>query len=502
LRDSSPASAAAVALHRRAIRRDFLEWSRHCGFEPAAHHRLLIEKLTAVAERRISNLAVFMPPGSAKSTYASILFVAWFLARFADKSIIAASHTTELAEKWGRRIRNLISEHGPTLGIELAADSQAAGRWALKSGGAYHAAGVGSAIVGFRADGAIIDDPVRSREDADSKIIRDKTWEWYQSDLTTRLKPGGFKVLIQTRWHEDDLAGRILTEADRTGEQWEVISLPAEARENDPLGRQPGEMLWADDDVYGYARLLAHEKNSQPPRNWAALYQQNPVPDAGNYFEEQWLRPYSQMPPKENLHIYGASDFAVTQDGGDWTVHIIVGVDQNNKMYLLDLWRKRTSTDQWIDAWCDLVRKWKPLDWGFEGGQIKSSVGPFLERRARERKAYCSHKTFPSKHDKSVRAQSIRGRMAMEGLYVPVHAHWYPDFLSEVLSFPAGKHDDQVDCLSLIGQMLTRITRGRVPETKAKLKVLTVGNPDTQEAISLTELFEINETRVQRHERI
>ena len=385
---SVQAHAAAVALQRRVIRRSLMEWSRHCGYEPAAHHRLLIEKLTAVADGKIKNLIVCMPPGSAKSTYASILFPAWYLANYPSKSIIAASHTSELAERWGRKIRNMIGEHGRTLGIELSKDSMAAGRWALKTGGAYHAAGVGSAIVGFRADGAIIDDPVRSREDADSKIIRDKTFEWYQSDLVTRLKPGGFKVLIQTRWHEDDLAGRILAEADRTSEPWHVISLPAEAGEDDPLGRQPGEMLWSDDEAYGYARMLAREKASQPPRNWSALYQQSPVPDAGNYFEEQWLKPYTQRP--SHMHVYGASDFAVTQDGGDWTVHIVVGIDPEDRMYVLDVWRKRTSAEAWIEAYCDLVLQWKPIEWGFEGGQIKSAVGPFLERRARERRAYCA----------------------------------------------------------------------------------------------------------------
>jgi hypothetical protein len=165
----TPASAAAVALHRRAVRRSLLEWARHCGFEPAAHHRFLIDKLTAVAEGKIKNLAVFMPPGSAKSTYCSILFPAWLFAIFPSRSIVAASHTLELGEKWGRRIRNLIQEHHTTLGIELAADSQAAGRWALASKGEYLAAGVGSAITGYRADLGIIDDPVKSREDADSE---------------------------------------------------------------------------------------------------------------------------------------------------------------------------------------------------------------------------------------------------------------------------------------------------------------------------------------------
>jgi hypothetical protein len=243
----SPASAAAIALHRRAVRRSLLEWARHCGFEPAAHHRLLIEKLTGVAQGLIKNLAVFMPPGSAKSTYCSILFPVWYFSNFPDRSIVAASHTLELGEKWGRRNRNLVAEHSNTLGIELASDSQAAGRWSLASKGEYLAAGVGSAITGYRADLGIIDDPVKSREDADSKIMRDRAWEWYNSDFRTRLKPSGSTILIQTRWHEDDLAGRILAEMDRGYDQWEIISLPAEALEGDALGRTPGEMLWGDD---------------------------------------------------------------------------------------------------------------------------------------------------------------------------------------------------------------------------------------------------------------
>src|SRR5262249_12109757 len=143
------------------------------------------------------------------------------------------SHTTELAEKWGRRVRNLIMEHSSTLGIRLAEHSHAAGRWEVEQGGQYYAAGVGTAIAGFRADGALIDDPIRSREDADSELVRDKIWDWYKSDLLTRLRPGGWIVLIQTRWHEDDLAGRIL--AEKGGAQWEVLSLPAEAEDNDPL---------------------------------------------------------------------------------------------------------------------------------------------------------------------------------------------------------------------------------------------------------------------------
>ena len=135
--------AAAELLRRREVRRSLTEWCRHCGYEPAAHHRLLIEKLEAVAGGSIPRLAIFMPPGSAKSTYGSILFPPWFLANYPTAAIVAASHTTELAEKWGRRVRNLISDHSSRLGIALSSDSQAAGRWALTSGGEYYSAGVG-----------------------------------------------------------------------------------------------------------------------------------------------------------------------------------------------------------------------------------------------------------------------------------------------------------------------------------------------------------------------
>ena len=162
--DISPAHVAEMLLKRRRVRRSLIEWCWHCGFEPAAHHKLLIDRLERVVRGEIKRLAVFMPPGSAKSTYGSILFPPYVMANVPNRAILAASHTTELAERWGRRVRNLIAEHGATLGLRLSADSHAAGRWELENGGEYYAAGVGAAIAGFRADGALIDDPIRSRE--------------------------------------------------------------------------------------------------------------------------------------------------------------------------------------------------------------------------------------------------------------------------------------------------------------------------------------------------
>src|SRR5688572_5028167 len=225
----SRSEAAREMLTRRTIRRSLTEFARLCGFEPARHHLLLIGGLEAVERGDLQNLAVFMPPGSAKSTYTSVLFAAWLMQR-QMANVLAASHTTELAEKWGRRVRNLIVEHRHVLGIDLAPDSQAAGRWSLTTGAEYYAAGVGTGIAGFRAKFGLIDDPIRSRQDADSELIRDRIWDWYINDFRTRLVPGARKVLIQTRWHEDDLAGRALNH-----EKWNVIALPAIAEGNDPL---------------------------------------------------------------------------------------------------------------------------------------------------------------------------------------------------------------------------------------------------------------------------
>ena len=464
--------AAKELIRRRSIRRSLTDWARHCGFEPARHHRLLIEELEKVARGENRRLAVFMPPGSAKSTYGSVLFPPWLMANV-QANVLAASHTTELAEKWGRRVRNLVSEHSLTLGISPAPDNQAAGRWALTTGAEYYAAGVGTGIAGFRAKLGLIDDPIRSRQDADSELIRDRIWDWYINDFRTRLVPGAAEILIQTRWHEDDLAGRALQHQD-----WRVISLPAVAEENDQLGRKPGEALWSD-DAYGYGEQIEEIRKTTPARTWSALYQQRPAPEEGDYFKAEWLKPYDRAPDPKTLRVYGGSDYAVTADGGDYTVHAVVWVDPEGRMYLLDLWRKQASSDIWIEAFCDLVIEHKPLAWAEEQGQIKSGVGPFIDQTQRRRKAYVFREQFPTRGDKAVRAQSIRGRMALEGLYVPVAAPWYPELRSELLSFPAGKHDDQVDALGLVGQLLDQMTNGVAP-AKTKVKQDRSGYSDKQ----------------------
>ena len=449
--------AARELLLRRNVRRSLTEFSHLCGFEPQRHHQLLIDKLEAISRREIDRLMVFMPPGSAKSTYSSVLFPAWYLSQHNKHNIISASHTTELAERFGRRVRNLVDEHGNRLDVKLCGDNKSAGRWATVAGGEYFAAGVGVGIAGFRADLAIIDDPIRSRQDADSELIRNRQWDWWVADLSTRLKPGAAVVLIQTRWHEDDLAGRLLSIEP---ERWHVVSLAMEAVPNDPLGRAVGEPLWPEwftDDMRKTAKRDA--------RTWNALYQQQPAPDEGDFFKLEHIRHYESLP--KHLVFYGASDYAVTDGGGDFTEHGVFGVDADNNIYVVDWWRGQTSPDVWIDAKLDLMKRWQTVKWFAESGVIRRSIEPFLNKRMKERKIYQSIDWIASISDKPTRARSIQGRMAMGMVYFP-RDDWAPEIERQLLTFPAGKYDDAVDVMGLIGRGLDTLRTAVIPRERRK----------------------------------
>jgi predicted phage terminase large subunit-like protein len=273
---------------------------------------------------------------------------------------------------------------------------------------------------------------------------------------------------MNTRWHERDVAGRVLDQIEKGVVSGRVISIPAIADAGDSLGRAAGEYLWDEPEGYNYADFLRARQREASPMMWSALYQQRPAPEEGDYFKTDWLLSYEGLPRLESLALYGASDYAVTADGGDYTVHIVVGVDPAGRMYVVDLWRRQASSDVWVETFCDLALRWQPREWAEEVGQIRSGVGPFLERRQRDRQAYVFRRQFPTRGDKAVRAQSIRGRMALHGLYLPLHAPWVAEFRRELLTFPAGSHDDQVDALGLIGQLLDHLRSGSEIEPAKK----------------------------------
>jgi predicted phage terminase large subunit-like protein len=426
----------ARELKRREARRSLLSFTEYTNplYQPAEHHRRICEKLEAVERGEIDRLMIFMPPRHGKSELASKRFPAWCLGRKPTRQIIAASYNSDLANDFGRNVRNIVDE--PEFrevfpDTTLAPDSHAANRMNTNHGGAYVAAGVGTAVTGRGAHIALIDDPFKDRAEADSERTRDVVWDWYRSTLFTRLMPGGAIVLIQTRWHEDDLAGRLLeSESD-----WDVLELPALDADNHALWPE-----WYDEAA------LERIKATIGPREWSALYQQKPQPDEGTFFQRAWFKEWETRPA---LRYYGTSDYAVTDGDGDYTVHRVWGIDAAGGLYRVDGWRGQTTSDVWIERKLDLIDKYKPLAWFGEGGVIQKAVEPMLRRRMQERKVYCRLEWMPSVHDKPTRARSFQAMAASGRVYFEPQAD-----LGEFLSFPAGKHDDEVDTASLIGRAI------------------------------------------------
>lgn len=472
-------AAAQELLDRREARRNLIAFTEYTlpGYQAANHHRRIADALEAVERGDIDRLMITMPPRHGKSELASRRFPAWYMGRNPRKNIITASYNIDLAMDFGREVRNIVAspEYQRLFPANLAQDSKAANRWHTESGGAYVAAGVGTSITGRGANVLLIDDPLKDREEADSELRRQRIWDWYTSTAYTRLAPGGAVVLIQTRWHEDDLAGKLLSLQGKGGDRWELLSLPAIDQE--------GQALWPE--FYDVA-ALTRIRDVVGPRDWGALYQQQPAPDEGNFFKREWLQFYDDLPA--NVHWYGASDYAVTDGGGDFTVHLTAAADAKGNVYLADLWRMQTTPDVWVEAVLDAMAKREPLVWAEEQGQIIKSVGPFLDRRAAERGIYCAREQFPSASDKATRARSFQARMASGKVFLPRNAPWVAEFISELLTFPAGKNDDQVDAASLLFRLLAEMTSREVtpgrPEVDAWDKAFAAAEDDDGEADS------------------
>lgn len=382
-----------------------------------------------------------MPPRHGKSELASRRFPAWYIGRNPNKQIITASYSSDLATDFGREVRNIVAseEFGhvfPT--VRLAQDSQAAWRWNTNQGGAYVAAGVGTGISGRGADILLIDDPFKDRQEADSETTRERVWNWYTSTAYTRLMPGGAIVIIQTRWHEDDLSGRLLERMTMGGDQWEVLSLPAE---------QGGVALWPE---WFDLDRLNEIKAAIGPRDWSALYQQAPAPDEGTYFQRDWFDRHTNHPAHANLFM--TSDYAVTDDGGDYTEHGVWAV-ADDRIYQVDWWHGQTAADVWIERGLDLVERYKPLCWFGEAGVIRRAVEPFMRRRMRERSVFCRLEWLPSINDKPTRARGFQAR-ASAGKVSLLNDERGDRLLTQLLKFPTGKHDDAVDVCSVLGQAL------------------------------------------------
>jgi predicted phage terminase large subunit-like protein len=422
----------------------------------AAHHQLLCDKLQLVESGAIRRMMVFMPPGSAKSTYASVLFPAWFMGRERRRNVIVATYASPLGKKIGRRMRSVIRQgaYRQIFGIGLSAESSAADQFALTNENEMMAGGILSGITGNRADLIVIDDPIKGRRDAESATVRESTRSEFRDSIMTRGKPGFRVLLIQTRWHEADLAGGILPEdydgesgpiLCRDGETWEVVNLPAEAeRADDPLGRRKGEMLWPE--WFPASHWAPFRKTA---RTWASLFQQRPTPAEGGLFKRAWFTGKIIAPDKLPTRFMSrcrAWDLAATEatsgDDPDWTAGIRMARDGPD-YYIEHVERMRRSAadvrtalkeNAETDPVGTTIRL--PQDPGQAGVDQADSLIKFLA-------GYAVRVVRPT-GSKAIRAEPFATQCENGNVYL-VRGPWNDAFLDELCSFPSAAHDDQVD---------------------------------------------------------
>lgn len=473
------------------------DYAEHCWdrFSRPEHIELLNEsivkgvagKLRREDGRAIRGMIVTMPPRHGKSELISKFTPAWFLTKFPDKRVIVTSYSTDFAETWGDKARTLVSEH-PEFGIALNPSTQSKANWAIHHhSGGMRTAGAGGPITGTGADLMIIDDPFKDNEDADSEFNRDKVWDWYQSVVMTRLekpihKPGcgdgkctaesncpvfgwapPFIILVQTRWHEDDLAGRLI---ESEPEKWFQFNLAALALPDDPMGRIEGAALWPEkyDEEY-----LLDLKTSMSARWWSAMYQQNPTIEGGGIFRgDQFVRYTTKRSDRGTLFTLTGKDgakhqalrakgwnfatvdlAASTKTSADYTVGMVFHVTKGGDLLVLDVLRERVEGAD-HEAFIARLRQ-KHDDLRFVGVE-RATYGLTLLQTLR-RRGVPVRELLPDK-DKVSRAYAAAAYVEGERLYFPQSAPWLAEFEHELLAFDNGAHDDMVDCLAYGARVL------------------------------------------------
>lgn len=430
------------------------------GYRVNWHHKLIAEKLEAVQRGEISRLMINVPPRHGKSELVSRMFPAWALGKNPNEQFIACSYNADFAKDFNREVqRYMMDAPYPSIfpksrlndtNVVTASDRGAvrnARRFEIVGErGIYIAAGIGGGITGQGCTIGVIDDPIRNHEDAYSETIRRKHVNWYTSTFLTRgegsFSEGGDMrvILCMTRWHEDDLAGHLLADAEDGGDQWEVVNLPAildgEPTPGDP--RKQGEALWPEK----YDRkALDKIRRRVGERDWNALYQQRPVDAGGGMFQRDWWQRYEETPRLESVWTSWDMAFKGTKNS-DYVVGQVWGRAQGN-LYLLDQVR-----GQW--EFTETVRQFLQL-----AGKYPQAMAHLVESAANGpaviselRNIVMGIISINVKDSKVARAAVVSPVVESHNVYIPKNAPWILDFLSEVSAFPRGKNDDQVDAMT------------------------------------------------------
>ena len=440
-----------TAVHDVA-KQDFMSFVKYVwpNFIHGAHHEKMARAFEGVAEGRIKRLIINMPPRHTKSEFASYLLPAWFLGKFPGKKVIQTSHTAELAVGFGRKVRNLVdADRYKDLfpEVSLQSDSKAAGRWATNFAGEYFAIGVGGAVTGKGADLLIIDDPHSEQEAALAEInpeIYDKTYEWYTSGPRQRLQPGGAIVVVMTRWSKKDLTGQVLkAAAQRDGDEWEVIELPALLPSGNPLWPQ----FWSLKELEALRNELPHGK-------WMAQYQQDPTSETSAIVKREWWKIWEDDEAPRCEFILQSWDTAFEKTTrSDYSACTTWGVFYHadpktgmmeSNIILLNAFRDRLEFPALKREAIDQYQNWEPDSIIIEK---KASGAPLIyEMRAM---GIPVQEFTPSRgNDKISRLNAVSDLFASSRVWAP-NTHWAEEVIEEVASFPAGEHDDYVDSVSL-----------------------------------------------------
>jgi hypothetical protein len=424
------------------------------NWKPSKVHHAICAAMDRVKYRATDRLLILCPPQHGKSEIVSRRSPAYFLGDMPREEIISVSASAPLAEDFGAAVRDCMRSqeyHQLYPWVKLAEDSRAKGRWRTEQGGSYYAVGIGGQLYG-RGGMAIIDDPFGSWEDAQSARERDRVWDWYRGTLYNRIRPKKPIIIIQHRMHEEDLAGRLIEQMKAGGrDQWTVVQLKADLE--DPP--------WPE--VYDRAALERIRDNTDP-RQWSALYLQDPTPEEGTFFKREWIKWYSK--PPANLHKYCSSDFAVTDGGGDSTEIWTHGVDPNDDLYLgIEAYEGKTTADVWIEEMIGQFDRHKPFAHFGESGVIRRAIEALLVKRMRERRVFCRLEWITRTRDKPSMSRALQARMAMGKVWLPDNAHGKRLF-SQLLSFPGGMHDDAVDQAALMALAIDEAHPGIAPPAK------------------------------------
>jgi predicted phage terminase large subunit-like protein len=430
--------ADAIALGREAqdelARRHLLDFERLLvpGYQTARHLERLGDLLESVESGDLDRLLVTLHPGSGKSVTLQA-FVPWYLGRNPRRKIIMASAGSELAERNSRASRGFFSDpRWPFHGVELSKDTTAMQRWTTTQGGSFVAVGAGSLITGWRCDLLLLDDLQNS---ALSPLERASLWEWFREVLMPRLEPGGAIAYIQQRWGEDDIPGRIMDSPE--GKDWHVVRWPAIAEAKDPLGRKVGEPLWPQ---RWPLNELQRQKVAMGSRAFECAFQANPVPAEGNLIKREWLQYYDTPPTEFTRAVTYLDAAAKTGVRNDYSAIVKIGVTRN-AYYVLDVWRGKVEFPALLRR-VDSLKDEEPVPSTIYVEDTSNAVALIQAVKAETRMPIVA---VQAKGSKESRVEGVTGVLEAKKVFLPKEAPWLLDFERELLAFPAGKHDDQVD---------------------------------------------------------